>query len=715
MSIEGRQEDLTRLFAPASVALVGATEKKGARPSRVFDCILDFGYAGRVYPVNAALDSVRGIACHRSVSELPEVPDHVGIICGADEALEVLGECAALGVPFATVYSPGFAETATAEGRRRQARLIDIARSSDMRVMGPNCNGVISFVHGFAMTATGGLAGPRRPAGDVGVVSQSGGLGQINVMWRAQEAGLGVSYQASCGNEADLDALDFVRHMLRSDETAVVLLAVESIRDGEKLKAVAGEALEREKPIVVLKYGWTEPGSRAAATHTGAIAGENEIWDAAFRQYGLIRVADCDELYETAMLLRLRRWPRGRRAASVSATGGNVVHVADVGANFGLEWPAYSDATQDALAALTGEREQVGNPSDMNALARGEPDRFVRALEAIAADPGIDVIAPGFVTVARRNLDLGAQFVHACTKPAAMLWVGGCLDDPHFGVKDLVERGVPVYRDAIPCFRAFRTAVDFGAHLTRRARAVPAKRPSGVDAAAAKRLLADSSGMLGERDAKAVLAAYGFPQGREHLAQSVEEAVRFARALERPVALKIDSPDVQHKTDVGGVRLNVQGDDAVRRAYAEVIAAVRRTRPQARVRGVLVQEMAPPGVELMLGVVRDEALGPVIAVGLGGIHVEVLRDVAYRVPPITREDAHSMLSELRGFALLRGVRGNPPRDVEAVAELLVRLSWLASDLRDEILEIDINPLVVFERGAGASVVDALVIPVQKVS
>ncbi|HEX2829242.1 MAG TPA: acetate--CoA ligase family protein [Burkholderiales bacterium] len=700
---------MTRLFAPASVALVGATAKPGARSTRVFDCILDFGYPGTVYPVNPALASVRGIACHASLRALPEVPDHVGIIVGADEALEALAECAALGVPFATVYSPGFAETAGDAGRARQAKLLEIARASGMRVMGPNCNGVISFVDGFAMTATGGLAGPRRPAGNVGIVSQSGGLGQINVMWRAQEAGVDVSYQASCGNEADLDALDFVRFMLRSEQTDVVLLAVESLRDGAKLAAVADEALAREKPIVVLKYGWTEPGSRAAASHTGAIAGQNEIWDAAFRQLGLIRVADCDELYETALLLRTRRWPRGRRAASVSATGGNVVHVADVGSNFGLEWPEYGAATQHALAGLTGEVETVGNPSDMNALARGEPERFNRALEAIAADPDVDMIAPGFVSVARRNLELGARFVLECDKPAAMLWVGGCLDEPAFGARDLIGRGVPVYRDAIPCLRAMRAAADFGAHLARRRRRGAATRPDGIDASKAAGVIAAAGRTLGEREAKAVLAAYGFRTTREHLAVTAEDAVRYARALERPVALKIDSPDVPHKTDAGGVRLGVSGDEAVRRGHAEVLAAVRRTHPEARLRGVLVQEMAPEGVEMILGIVRDEALGPVVAVGLGGIHVEVLRDVAYGIPPLTHEDAHGLLRALRGYPLLQGVRGAPPRDVEAVAGLLVRLSWLACDLRQEILEVDVNPLVVQEHGAGACVVDALMV------
>ena len=708
---ERTETDLSRLFAPRSVALVGATDHPTSFGGRVFRQMLNFGYGGKIYPVNPRARELHGLACYPGLKDLPETPDHVGIIVSTERVFDVLGDCALRGVPFATVYTAGFAETGTAEGRERQARLVAFARSSGMRIMGPNCNGVINFVDRFAMTSTGAIGGARRPAGNVGVVSQSGGLGQITVMWRAQEAGLGISYEASCGNEADLDALDFVRFMLRSTATDVILLATETVKDGAKLKEIAREAIEREKPIVVLKFGRTEAGSRAAASHTGAIAGADAIYDAAFRQYGLIRVSECNELYEVATLLRARRWPRGRRAASAAATGGNIVQLADAGASHGIEWPAYTPETQAKLHALRpGYAADLSNPTDMTSLATGEPETFRRALSVIADDPQVDLMTPIFAFVSRQDIERGADFVRDCPKPAAMLWIGGCTDDREFTARHLVERGVPVFRNAVPCMRAARAAMDFGALVRERRTGAPAPaRPAATNPARARALLNGGGSALTEREAKRVLAEYGFPVTRERLATSADEAALHARDFGADVALKIDSADIRHKTEAGGVRVGLQDGHAIRAAYADVMAAARRYAPEAHLNGVLVQEMVPRGLELMLGVVADPVFGPVVAAGLGGIHVEVLRDVSYRVAPVTPAEAQAMLRELRGYALLEGVRAMPARDIECVVDLIVRLSWLAHDLRDEIAELDINPLVVFERGAGARVVDALIV------
>jgi acetyltransferase len=707
----GIESDLTRLLAPRSVALVGATDHPSNFGGRVFRAMLNFGYKGKVYPVNPRLKEIYGLACYPSVKDLPEAPDHVGIIVATERVFDILNDCAALGVPFATVYTAGFAETATPEGRERQARLIAFARSSGMRIMGPNCNGVINFIDNFAMTSTGAIGRARGKAGNVGVISHSGGLGQITVMWRAQMAGLGVSYEASCGNEADLDTLDFARFMLRSDTTDIILMAIEGFKDGAKLQSVAREALEREKPIVVLKLGRTEAGSRAAASHTGAIAGVDDIYSAAFKQHGLIRVNTCNELYETAILLRKRRWPKGRRAASVAATGGNIVHLADMGADQGISWAEYSPETQEVLGSmLPGYGSKILNPSDLTSLATGEPAMFARALDTIANDPNIDAVAPIFAFVSRKQIESGAEFVRACPKPAAMIWVGACTDDAQPTAEDLIAAGVPVYRDALPCLRSLRAAMDFGARLEayRQGTDVP-QRPAGIDVAAARANLNVGAGTLTEREAKRVLADYGFPVTRERLARSADEAAVHARELGAAVALKIDSPEIAHKTDAGAVRLGLQGEASVRQGYADVLAAATRYKADARVYGVLVQEMVPQGAEMMLGVIHDPVFGPVVACGLGGIHIEVLRDVSYRVAPVTPDDARAMLGELRGYKVLEGVRGMTARDVDCLCDLIVRLSWFAHDFRNEIVEVDINPLVVLEQGAGARVVDALIV------
>jgi hypothetical protein len=322
--------------------------------------------------------------------------------------------------------------------------------------MGPNCNGVINYVDAFAMASTAAIGGPRPPAGDVGVVSHSGGFGQISVMWRAMEIGLGISYEASVGNEADLDSLDFARFMLRSDATRVILMAIEGIKDGRGLIELAREAAEREKPIVVLKLGRTASGSRAAASHTGTIAGEDEIYDAAFRQFGMIRVHEANELYETAVLLRTGRWPQGRRAASAAATGGNIVQLADVGDTLGIEWPEYSAATQAKLAQFMPGYGKVSNPTDMTSLATGRAGKIPCGLERHRGgsrhrrgDADIRFSVPQG-DGARRGLSF-----RECVKPAAMLWIGGCSDDRAFGPKDLIQAGVPVYRNALPCLRRF--------------------------------------------------------------------------------------------------------------------------------------------------------------------------------------------------------------------------------------------------------------------
>jgi acetate---CoA ligase (ADP-forming) len=704
------ETDLSRLFAPRSVALVGATDHPTSFGGRVFQQMTNFGYAGKIYPVNPRLKEIHGLTCYASVRDLPETPDHVGIIVATERVFDVLADCAAVGVPFVTVYSAGFSETGTPEGRERQARLVAFARASGMRIMGPNCNGVINFVDGFAMTSTAAIKGPRALPGNVGIVSHSGGLGQINVMWRAQEIGLGISYEASCGNEADLDTLDFVLFMLRSESTDVVLMAVEGIKDGDKFREVARESAEREKPIIVLKFGRTDAGIRAAASHTGAIAGDDDIYEAVFRQYGLIRVHECDELYETAVLLRKGRWPQGRGAASVAPTGGNIVQVADVGASFGISWPDFSKDTQAALTHLLPGYGKVSNPTDMTSLATGDQALYRRALNAIAADPAIDVMVPIFASISKADLEQGAEFVTACTKPSAMLWVGGCTDDSAFTAKDLVKAGVPVYRDATPCMRALRAAMNFGEHVQRyKSGRTRAERPAGLDFHAASAVLGACAGKLSEREAKQLLAAYGFPITREKLASTPEQAVAHAGDIGGPVALKIDSPGIPHKTEAGAIRLGVQGERAVREAYTQVIEAARRYAPSAQINGVLVQEMVRPGIEMMLGVMRDPVFGPIVAVGLGGIHVEVLKDIAYRSAPLTPQQASDMVNELRGVKVLHGVRGMPSRDMMAVIDLVVRLSWFAHDFRDDIRELDINPLVVFEDGAGARIVDALIV------
>lgn len=702
---------LKTFFNPSSVALVGATEDLSKFGGRCLNHMLEFGYRGRVYPVNPKYSTLRGLPCYPSILELPEAPDHVGIVVAAERVLETLRQCAAKGVRFATIFTSNFGETGTAQGRRLQEDIKAYARDHGIRFMGPNCNGLINFVDGFAMVSTSAIKGPRKPAGNVGLVCHSGGLGHINIMWRAQEAGLGITYEVSCGNEADIDTADFLRFMLEDASTDVILMAVESISNGAKFEAVARQAAVCEKPIVILKFGRTEAGRLAAASHTGAVTGSDEVHDAAFRQYGVIRVGDCNELYEVAKVLRRRKWPKGRRAAALSGSGGHSVLMADLGAGVGIEWAKYSQNTVDHLRPLVPGYAPVANPTDLTSALTGSPRLFQDALGVVAADPGVDFVVPILVSPTVAAIEEVVKLAAATPKPMAVLWTGYCPENPGVTAASLVARGLPVYRDAMMCLKAVRAAMTYGEFLERRNDSATGRptRPPRIDADRARQLLAAAGKVVTERASKEILAAYGFDTTRERLAQNVDEALQAAELIGGPVALKVESPEIPHKTEADAIRLGVQGEAQIRRAYAEVIAAAKRFDPAARINGVLIQEMAPKGVEVMLGIATDAVFGPVIVAALGGIHVEVLRDVAYRIPPVTHADARLMLRELRAYPLFEGVRGTPPRDLDALCDAIVRLSWLACDLGGELQELDINPLLALERGAGARVVDALIV------
>lgn len=700
--------DLSGFFAPRAVALVGATDDTTRFGGRVLHQMLAFGGTVRVLPVNPSRSKVQGLPCYPSVTELPETPDHVGVIVPGDKVMPVLEESHARGVRFATVFTGGYTETGTAHGREMQEALRKFARATGMRLMGPNCNGFINFVDGFAMTATNAVPATRPPAGNIGVVGQSGGLGQVAVMWRAQQAGLDISYQVSCGNCADLDPLDYARFMIEGDATEVVLLALESIPDGAKFIRTAEIAAEREKPLVIIKFGRSERGIRAAASHTGAMTGADEVFDAAFRQFGLIRVADARELYEMAVALRGKRWPRGRRAAMVTQSGGVVVQMSDSGDDLDFKWADYTEQTQTRIAAIIPGYGKVTNPTDLTSVVSGKMTLFSEALTAITADANVDVVIPVFTMARRAELDHAAALALASPKPVIPLWMGGCRDDPSYDVASMVRSGVAAYRDTQACMKGVQAAMRYREFLAARRPRATATRPPDCDESKARAAIGEAqSKTLTERAAKQVLAAYGLPVTAERMARNAAEAVQYAREIGMPVALKIESPDIPHKTEAGAIRLGLCTDADVHRAFGEVADAARRYRAEATIDGVLVQQMAPPGVELILGLTSNPAFGLVLAAGIGGILVEALHDVAYRIPPVDLDEAHAMLRELRAYAILEGVRGQKRRDIDAIADCIVRLSWLAIDLGDRIAEVDVNPIISFEHGA--SVVDALLV------
>jgi len=706
--------DLRRFFSPRRVALVGATEDLGKFGGRCLRQLLDFGFAGDIYPVNPNRIEVFGRPCYPSLAALPAAPDHVGIVLPATRVPAALAECGRLGVPFATVFSAGYAELGTPEAAALQAELVAAARAAGVRIMGPNCNGMINFVDAFALTSTATITGPRRPAGDIGVVGQSGGAAQVNVMWRAQELGLGISYQVSSGNDADLDLLDYMAFMVEDERTRVVLALAERIADGARLARLAARAAELGKPILMLKLGRTEAGSRAAASHTGAVTGEDAVFDAVMHQLGILRVTDCADMYEAAMLLRQRVRPAGNGAASLAISGGNLVLLTDLAATQGIEFRDYQPETLAGLRKLVPGFAGVRNPTDLSAGAIGAKDLYPTAARTILADPGVDAVIPVITFAPAEDIRAIADMASGSDKPVPILWTGRCSDDPALTPAVLVAEGQAVYRDVLPCVQALRRAITHTAFLAARAGAAPPARPADADRDGAQRLLAAAGGRtLSEAASRAVLACYGLRGPAEAVAATPDEAAAAAARFAGPVALKILSPDILHKTEAGGVRLGLVGAEAVRGAATGILASARAHAPAARIEGVLVQEMVSGGQELLLGMVQDATFGPVLTVGFGGIHVEVLRDVTFRLPPVTAAEAEAMLRELRLFPLLGGVRGAPPADLAALADAIARFSWLAADLGAGIAEIDVNPLVVLPRGGGGGggvrVLDALIV------
>jgi acetate---CoA ligase (ADP-forming) len=487
------------------------------------------------------------------------------------------------------------------------------------------------------------------------------------------------------------------------------MLIAERVPKGRKLFELARKAAKVRKPVLIVKLGRTEEGRRAAASHTGAMVGSDAVHDAAFRQAGILRCMDCNEMYEAGMLLGSGKFAAGRGASSLSISGGNVVMLTDLGSLHAIAWPEYTPTTHRQLAELMPSYGRVSNPTDLTTAAMGSPDMYQRVLDTIAADDNVDVMIPIVTFGTKADIDYTIAAAKRSSKPFALLWSGACIDQPELMPRDVVRQGIAVYRDVLECVRAVGRAMDYGAFLARQELASAPSRPQGADTAAARAILAGCGPTLTEQQSKAVLAAYGFAVTRERVAANEIAAQEAARAIGKPVALKISSPDIAHKTEAGGVRLDVMGADPVRTAFAEIIDSAKRYRSGARIEGVLVQEMAPPGLELMLGITRDPVFGPVVVVALGGIHVEVLGDVAYRVAPVTCDEARAMVDELRGRRMLDGVRGEAPRDIGAVCAAIERLSWLATDLADSIAELDINPLIVREAGSGAVVVDALIV------
>jgi acyl-CoA synthetase (NDP forming) len=700
-TVTASRPGLGALAAARAIAVVGASPDPNRIGGRPIDFLKRAGFDGRVYPVNPKYTELQGLPCYPDLGALPGPIDVAIVAVAAREVPAVLREAARKGAVGAVIYSSGFAEVG-GDGESRQDEIVRIARELGLRLIGPNCQGLFAFRQRLNLSFSSALIEPAEP-GPVALVAQSGAVGGM-LYALLREQGLGFSHWVSSGNEADVSLAECVEFFVEDPDTRVIGAYVESVRDGRRLVRAVERARGAGKRVALLRTGRSQQAARAARSHTGAIAAEDRVARALLEQAGAIDVADVHELVDCVSLCARIGAPPGRRIGLLSNSGGLGVIMSDTCADLGLELPPLAEPRQRALGAILPAFGATGNPVDVTAQFLADDTLLPRALETLLDAPELDLIVVALTMVTRLYPvgRIAADVVRLCrgsAKPVLVCWVASAPE----GIETFRTAGVPVFTDPTRCLRAL-------AHLVRDGAPGPPAVETPLPAApAARERLGAGGGTLDEYDSKMALAAYGITTAVERREASLDSTVAAAEALGYPVALKVCSPAIAHKSDLGLVRLNLAGAAEVRAAGAELDARLRRAFPSPPPHRWLVQRMAPAGVELVLGAKRDPSFGPVVMAGLGGVFVEHFADVAFGLAPVTRERALAMLRSLRAAPLLAGVRGRPAVDEQALADALVRLSHLAFDLRDRIREVDVNPLIALPTGQGVLAVDALVV------
>jgi acetyltransferase len=691
---------LTPLFEPRSVALVGASEDAEKVGGRVLENLLAGGFQGRLYAVNPRHDRVRSLACFHSLESLPEPADLAVIATPAATVPALVEQCGRAGIRCAVVLSAGFSE-AGVEGAKLERGLVDAARRQGVRLLGPNCVGLMRPPLGLDATfARGGAL-----AGSLALVSQSGAVCTAMLDW-AKPNGIGFSSVVSLGASSDLDFGEVIDYLAADAQTEHILLYIEGVRDGRRLVGSL-RAAARAKPVIVMKSGRHPAGSRAAVSHTGAIVGDDDIFDAVVRRTGVVRVASMTQLVAAAQALAAHVHPTGDRLAVITNGGGPGVMAADRAGDLQLPLAELAPATIAKLERALPANWSHGNPVDL--IGDAGPERYRAAVAACLDDPGVDGVVAVLTPQAMTRPDAAADAVIAATgaskKPVIACWMGEA------SVASALER---LDAAGVPAFRVPEMAVDAFAHIASYYRHQKAlletpgplaqSEPPDLDAARAlvRGALARGRSVLSATESKALLEAFRIPVARSSVAATVEEAIRAANAIGYPVAMKIDSPDVTHKTDVGGVRLGLADPSAVSEAWREMMAAVARLRPEARVNGASIEPMLARANarELMAGIVTDPIFGPALTFGAGGIAIEVLRDRTVALPPLNERLVDDMIRGTRVARMLGEFRNLPAVDRPALTAVLLRISEIACEL-PEVAELDVNPIVADEQGVVA--------------
>lgn len=700
--------DLDALLRPRSIAVIGASRRRDSIGGAILRNLIDQGFQGPVYPINPNAPFVQSIPAYPSVASVPGEVDLAIIVIPADQVMEAARSCGEKGVRALIVISAGFKETGE-EGQKREHALVEVARRYGMRLVGPNCLGIVNTDPNVSMNATFAPVSP--PAGRVAFSSQSGALG-LAILDYARRLNLGISQFVSVGNKAEVSGNDLIEFWEHDPGTDLILLYLESFGNPRKFTQLA-RRVARTKPIIAVKSGRTPGGSRAATSHTGALAGSDAAVNALFRQSGVIRTDTIEELFDTAMLLGSQPVPTGPGVAILTNAGGPGIMAADACESAGLTLAKLEQKTVKALKEFLSPAASVRNPVDM--IASADAPSYQRALGLLVTDKNVNAVIVIFVP----PLVTGAQEVAGAIlagSAGSKVPVLSCFMGSHGvpeSLRSLQEGHIPSYAFPEAAARTLARAVSYGVWRKKPPGSVPtipdlnSDRARETVAKALEGAKAGESRWMTSDQVEELLRAYGIRTSGARTATNRGEAAMVARSIGFPVAMKVRSPEILHKTDVQGVRLDLKTDEEAARAFDEIRTALARSNPSARFQGVTVERMIVGGVETIVGMTRDPSFGPVVVFGLGGVAVELLHDVSLRVAPLTDRDAEEMLREIRGFPILDGYRSTPKSNVPSLLDLIHRVSRLASD-QEEVAELDLNPVVVFPGEAPCVAVDARV-------
>jgi len=682
------------LFNPQSVAVIGASRDPGKVGYAILNNLLSFRYPGQLYPVNSSAAEVLGLKTFPRVSEIRKDVDLAVIAVPARFVPETLIDCAHAGIRAAVIVSAGFRE-AGPEGMRLEQEVKKISAQQGMRILGPNCLGIINTSNSMNATFAAGML----PRGRFAFFSQSGALGIAILDWAIGNE-VGFSKFISLGNKTDLNEIDFIDYFMQDPETDIILGYIEDVVDGKRFLSSASRAT-KIKPVILLKSGGTEAGARAASSHTGALAGSEVAFHAAFLQSGIIRAQGIEDLFDTALAFSGRKLPRGDRLLIITNAGGPGIIAADTSERLGLRLTQLSKETIESIAGLLPPNASLYNPVDIIGDATAE--RYAVVLNKAILDPNVDgiivILTPQAMVDVENTAGIIINTSKATDKPVITSFMGEMR--VRQSIEKLKENSIPNFSYPETAVKAFKRLSDYTAWRNLEDEEVTADpRHKGDGDERINAFLSEGRHHLGEDESMTILSRYGFIFPRRELARTSREAAAIAARIGFPAVMKIASPDILHKTEVGGVKLNIRTRKEAEDAFTEITANVKRLMPDTFINGVMVYEMVKTGREVIIGVTFDRTFGHMIMFGLGGIYVEVLKDVSFRIVPVSRREARSMIAEIRTNALLKGARGEKPADTEAIVEGIVNLSNIATDF-PVIHELDINPLVVMEKGAVA--------------